>query len=147
MAYCDYDYYKSEYLGVVISESDFPRLAKRASDRIDFFTFGHLNVKADGTIQYTWEDAREFHIEELAENVQNKVKEACCALAEKISDIEAANKTIRDAGGAGISSVSSGSESISFGNSAMISESEQQKALYAIVREYLSGTGLLYAGL
>lgn len=147
MAYCDFEYYKNSYFGNQIKEEDFPRLAKRASDKIDFFTFGHLAVASDGAIKYTWDSAREFHVEELAEGIQEKVKDSTCALAEKIADIEAANKTIREAGGAGISSVSSGSESIHFGNSAVISESEQQKALYAIVRDHLSGTGLLYAGI
>jgi len=144
MIYCDYDFYKNEYLGVVISESDFPRLAKRASDKIDFFTFNHLHVN-DGVIKYTWEDCREFHVEDLPERIQTKVKECCCALAEKLADLEVANETIRSAGGAGISSVSSGSESISFSANA-ISESEMNKACDVIVREYLTGTNLLYAG-
>ena len=148
MAYCDYDYYKNSYFGNLLKEEDFPRLSKRASDKIDFFTFGHLTITADGAIKYTWDSAREFHIEELPEHTQTKVKEACCALAEKIADFETANQTIRAAGGIGISSVSSGSESISFGgNSAMIGEAEAQRAYSAIVREYLSGTGLLYAGI
>lgn len=148
MAYCDFEYYKNSYFGNQIKEEDFPRLSKRASDKIDFFTFGHLAVASDGAIKYTWDSAREFHVEELAEGIQEKVKDATCALAEKIADIEKANQTIRDAGGVGISSVSSGSESISFSNnSAIISESETTKAYYYIVKEYLSGTGLLYAGI
>lgn len=148
MAYCDFEYYKNTYFGNLIKEIDFPRLAKRASDKIDAFTFGHLHITSEGIIKYTWENSREFNVEDISESVQNKVKDACCALAEKIADIEIANQTIRSAGGAGISSVSSGSESISFGNSvAVVSNSEIQKACYSIVREYLAGTGLLYAGI
>ena len=29
MAYCDYDFYTNKYLGNVITEADFPRLAER----------------------------------------------------------------------------------------------------------------------
>lgn len=145
MVFCDFEYYKTVYMGNLLTEADFPRLAKRASDKIDAMTFNHLHVK-DGIIKYTWEDCREFHIEDLSETVQEKVKDCCCAIAEKIGDLEKANETIRTAGGSGISSVSSGSESISFSSSG-ISESEMQKVYMSIAREYLSGTGLLYAGL
>ena len=40
MVYADYDYYKTAYLGTAIAESDFPRLALRASSFLDYYTQG-----------------------------------------------------------------------------------------------------------
>lgn len=127
---CDYEFYKNKYFGNVIAEHDFPRLCERASDKLDMLTFGRL---ADGLPQ--------------DEKIAVKVQKAVCALAEKIADIESANATIRQSGGSVVSSVSSGSESISFKSDTSITEVEQDKICYAIARDYLSGTGLLYAGL
>lgn len=49
MAYCDYDFYKNEYLGNVVAEVDFPRLAERASEKIDMLTFERIE-EVDGRI-------------------------------------------------------------------------------------------------
>lgn len=148
MPYCDFEYYKESYFGNLLTEDEFKKYAKRATDKIDMFTFGHIHLSSDGQIKYTWDNSREFHVEDLPEKTQNKVKDACCELAEKMADIDKAKEALRNAGGVGITSVSSGSESISFGNSQMVTnEAELQKAYYSIVREYLSGTGLLYAGI
>lgn len=40
MAYADYDFYQSVYMGNQISSEDFPRLAERASDYITAMTRG-----------------------------------------------------------------------------------------------------------
>lgn len=131
MLICDYGYYKNAYYGNLIAEEDFARLSKRASDKINAFTFWRIS-----------------DIGLLDLSVQEKVKDACCALAEKIHDIELSNKAVREVGGAGVSSVSSGSESISFGNaSSVMNEVEVDKIYYSIVKEYLTGTGLLFAGI
>lgn len=45
MAYADYEFYTTSYFGDTVPESDFPRYAERASDRIDVLTFDRL---ADG---------------------------------------------------------------------------------------------------
>lgn len=42
MAYADFVYYKTEYLGVSIEEKDFPRLALRASEYLDQLTHGAI---------------------------------------------------------------------------------------------------------
>ena len=42
MAYADYDFYKTSYYGSVVLDSDFPRLAERASDFIDLVTSDKL---------------------------------------------------------------------------------------------------------
>ena len=135
MAYCNYEFYKDNYLGNVIAEADFPRLSERASEKLDLLTFDRLadNFPTD-------------------ERTADKVKKAVCALAEIISDIDVAEKTSRENGGMGISSVSSGSESISYSYNSLVGavlsdKNAQNKLFYETAREYLSGTGLLYAGI
>lgn len=129
MAYCDYGFYKSEYKGNVITEDDFSRLEIRAEDKLNALTFGRTENLPDDYM---------FAV---------RVKKALCALAEKMADVELANNTLRNSGGVGVSSVSSGSESISFRADTIISDSEQNKLYLNVVRDYLLNTGLLYAGL
>lgn len=130
MAYCDYEFYKTEYLGNVITEADFPRLSQRASDKIDVITFDRL---AEGL--------------PTDERVATKVKKAVCAIAELMLDYERANSTMRNNGGLVVSSVSSGSESISYKTDAQVSEKEHNIEIRQVATDYLIGTGLLYAGL
>ena len=47
MVYADYDFYTNEYFGRAISEDDFPRLALRGSQYIDYITQGRAGAKAD----------------------------------------------------------------------------------------------------
>lgn len=130
MLICDYGYYKNAYYGNLIAEEDFARLSKRASDKINSFTFWRMKF------------------DELSEDIKTRVKDATCALADKMYDNELSNTAIREVGGAGVSSVSSGSESISFGNSASVANvAEMDRVYYSIIREYLTGTGLLFAGI
>lgn len=65
MAYADYDFYKKVYRGT-LSEADFTRLAERASDYID------------GRTDYILKRAR------ISKDMEERVKKACCALAETI---------------------------------------------------------------
>lgn len=66
MAYATYEFYTSSFRGNLIPQADFDRLAERASELIDFYTFG----KAES---YKKDD---------------KVKNCCCALAEAIESEE-----------------------------------------------------------
>lgn len=140
MAYCDYDFYTTVYMGSVISEADFARLAEKASDKLDMFTFDRLvdGLPAD-------------------ERTALKVKKAVCALAERISDIETADMASRYKQGEDgllkgrtISSISAGGESISFGNATqnVVTNNikEREQLLFETAREYLANTGLLYQG-
>ena len=61
MAYATYDYYTSGYQGKSIPEADFERLAERASEYIDYVTFGRA-------VNYG--------------NANTALKKACCAIAE-----------------------------------------------------------------
>lgn len=137
MAYADYEFYATEYMGTAIKDADFPRLALRASSFLDYYTQGRA-----------------------AENVGlDALKMACCALAERYQAIEAAQKladktltAAANAGGAELQSETVGSWSKSYrsgGDSAAAAASaaaNAQASLAAAARQYLSGTGLLYRG-
>lgn len=60
-----YSYYTDTYLGVGVSETDFPRIEMRAEEAIDNLTRGALE-----------------HITDMSENVQTLVKKAICAQVE-----------------------------------------------------------------
>ena len=120
MAYADYKFY-TESFGNVVPETDFPRLAERASDFVDTMTFDRL---VDGL--------------PTNERSQKRIKKAVCSLAELMYQIELAEKNATNAAVGGtstaiesggsttgiVTSVSSGSESISYAT-------PQQKALGA----------------
>lgn len=132
MIYADFAFYKDSFFGTAISEDDFPRLASRASQYLDYYTMG----RAAGN------------------SYMNSVKMACCALAERYQVIERAEKTFFDSVGetGGLKSESVGSYSVSYQTSGEVAESAASAAeaakegLAEIVREYLAGTNLLYRG-
>lgn len=158
MAYVDYQFYTEKYYGDTVPESDFPKYADRASDRIDMITFDRL---VDGLPD--------------DERSQTKIKKAVCALADAIYQIDQVKKAsmetvgtvVREDGtvtGKAVSSVSSGSESISYitgtsgSNADIYSQAAMDKKvenvlLQQIATDYLSGAVdkkgicLLYAGL
>ena len=68
MAYADYDYYSEVYKGT-LSEADFDRLSERASDYID------------GRTDYVLKTAG------IPEELEERVKRACCALAEIVENV------------------------------------------------------------
>lgn len=78
MAYADYEFYKTSFFGNVVPESDFMRLAERASDFIDRLTFDRL---ADGLPS----DDRQ----------QKRIKKAVCAVAEMLYQIDVADVSYR----------------------------------------------------
>lgn len=158
MAYADYKFYTEKYYGDTVPEDAFPKYADRASDRIDMITFERL---VDGVP----EDDRS----------QNKIKKAVCALADAIYEIDQIKKASMESVGTVtredgtvvskvVSSISSGSESISFTTGpsggtegiygqAAVDKKVESVLLYQVVTEYLSGVTdkkgicLLYAGL
>lgn len=158
MAYADYKFYTEKYYGDTVPETDFPKYAERASDRIDMITFDRL---VDGLPD--------------DERSQTKIKKAVCALADTIYQIDQIKKAsmetvgtvVREDGtvtGKAVSSVSSGSESISYvtgtsgSNADIYSQAAMDKKvenvlLQQIATDYLAGVVdkkgicLLYAGL
>lgn len=162
MAYCDYDFYKNEYYGNVVAEVDFPRLAMRASDKLDALTFDRIEL-VDGVIKVCNSIGNCMTADD---KLVKKIKKAVCALAEIIGDIEKAEAASRESignvqtesgmRGKVISSVSSGSESISYATvkgddfllkNALTDKKAREALFYETAVEYLVGTGLLYAGM
>lgn len=108
MGYVDYEFYKDKYFGSSVPESDFLRLAERASEEVDILTFKRLR-------KWMPEDESDL----------NDVKKAICALTESIyyedllssagmSGVGGETQTDGTIRGKVISSMSSGSESISY---------------------------------
>lgn len=163
MAYTTFEFYTTTYHGNVMPESDFDRIADRASDFLDVITFDRL---ADGLPS--------------DERAATKVQKAVCAVCDKLYQLELADKQALSAaaggtssGGSGgatsgiITSKSAGSESISYASPSEMAngaktwsavyqaagdEQATNKLLYDTAKVYLTGvrdnegTPLLYAG-
>lgn len=161
MTYADYDFYSKSFFGNVVPESDFMRLAERASDFLDTLTFDRLTGGLPTSEKY-----------------QKRIKKAVCAVAEIYYQLDLAQKQALAAASAAtdangtttgiITSKSSGSESISYATaqqtgaaakewSAVYSAAGDTKAANKLLSDaamlYLmgvvtdDGTPLLYAGL
>lgn len=141
MAYADYDFYTTSYFGSVVPETDFPRTAERASDFIDTMTFDRL---VDGLPSN--------------ERSQKRIKKAVCSLAELMYQIELAEKNATNAAASGtsttigtggsttgiVTSVSSGSESISYATPQQIGASAKEwSAVYAAAGDVQKTNDLL----
>lgn len=140
MAYADYDFYTESYYGNVVPEADFDRLAARASDFIDTLTFNNL---VDGLPA----DKRS----------QKRIKKAVCSLAELMYQIELAEKNAINQASANatdtntgvkstgvVTSVSSGSESISYATPQQIGASAKEwSAVYTAAGDIQKTNDLL----
>lgn len=141
MAYADYKFY-TESFGNVVPEADFPRLAERASDFVDLMTSDRL---VDGLPK----DKRS----------QKRIKKAVCSLAEKMCQIELAEKNATNAAVSGtstaigtggsttgiVTSVSSGSESISYATPQQkASGAKEWSVVYAVAGDIQKTNNLLY---
>ena len=141
MAYADYEFYTTSYFGSVVPETDFPRLAERASDFVDTMTFDRL---VDGL--------------PTNERSQKRIKKAVCSLAELMYQIELAEKNATNAAVSGtstaigsggsttgiVTSVSSGSESISYATPQQIGASAKEwSAVYAAAGDVRKTNDLL----
>lgn len=136
MAYADYEYYTTTYLGTAIKEDDFPRLALRASSFLDYYTQGRAAKNSD----------------------LDALKMACCAVAEQYQYIDTAQALAQKSLSASLESdgelqsqtVGSWSKTYRSGGDsaqqALSSVQTAQAALGAIAQQYLAGTGLLYRG-
>lgn len=140
MAYADYKFY-IESFGNVVPETDFSRLAERASDFVDTMTFDRL---VDGL--------------PTNERSQKRIKKAVCSLAEKMYQIELAEKNAINQASANVTdtnvgnistgvvtSVSSGSESISYATPQQkASGAKEWSAVYTAAGDVQKTNGLLY---
>ncbi len=140
MAYADYEFYTTSFLGSVVPETDFPRLAERASNFVDTMTFDRL---VDGL--------------PTNERSQKRIKKAVCSLAELMYQIELAEKNaitqasanVTDTNVGNIStgivtSISSGSESISYATPQQkASGAKEWSAVYAAAGDVQKTNDLL----
>lgn len=136
MAYADYEYYTTTYLGTAIDEANFPRLALRASTFLDYYTQGRAAQNPD----------------------LDALKMACCAIAEQYQYIDTAQALAQKSLSASLESdgelqsqtVGSWSKTYRSGGDsaqqALSSVHTAQAALGSVVQQYLAGTGLLYRG-
>ena len=139
MAYADYDFYTT-YFGSVVPEKDFPRLAERASDFIDIMTSDRLMDGLPGN-----------------ERHQKRIKKAVCSLAELMYQIELAEKNAVSQASASatdicvggkstgvVTSVNSGSESISYATPQQIGASAKEwSAVYTAAGDTQKTNALL----
>src|SRR5262245_10007859 len=119
MSYATYEFYTDTYLGTAITAEDFPRLAARAAEYIDQFTFDRAAVETNPTLV-------------------NKIRLANCAMAEEIQTVEGGESV-------GVASESLGNHSVTYivGASETLTAPER----YNIAcRRYLGNTGLMYRG-
>ena len=140
MAYADYEFYTTSYFGSVVPETDFPRLAERASDFVDTMTFDRL---VDGLPEN--------------ERSQKRIKKAVCSLAELMYQIELAEKNAINQAATNltdtnvgnivsgtVTSVSSGSESISYATPQQkASGAKEWSAVYAAAGDVQKTNDLL----
>ena len=122
MAYASYEFYTMDYFGDAVPVSDFPRLAERASEYIDYITRGKAAKCAD-----------------LA-----PIQKACCALAEHYQVIDKARAAAASENGE-LAAQTVGSWSKTY-RSGTETAKEYEAQLYSIAQRYLLPTGLLYRG-
>lgn len=128
-----YEFYKGTYYGDTIEESAFPKWLSRATDKLIHLTCGNI-------------------IEESGREYDMRIQKATCALMDLLFEIDKATKTATAKDDSNVKSKSSGGESITFGDAQTLvtkvlsDKTAQDRLMYDTVKEYLSGTGLLYAG-
>lgn len=156
MLYADFAYYTKEYLGTMVSESEFAVYGRKAQRRMDQITTGKLS----------------FAFPVKAEADAAAVKDCLCELVDFMKKVDEYKRNVTDAAGYRmsetgemvgkiISSVTSGTESRSYTSgsnerSAVADSAKDEKVfsvqIYAIIRDNLSmisdanGINLLYAG-
>lgn len=128
-----YEFYTNTYYGDAIEESAFPKWCSRATAKLVYLTYGNINdtTKAE---------------------YDNQIQMATCALADMLFKIEQATVAAGAKDETNIKSMSSGSESITFGNAETLitkvlsDKKAQNRLMQETITEYLAGTGLMYAG-
>lgn len=128
-----YEFYVNTYYGDAIGESAFPKWLSRATDKLMDLTYG--NITEERRAQY---------------DIQ--IQKATCALMDLMYRLDAATKTATAKDETNVKSKSSGGESITYGDTdtlitkVLSDKAAQNRLMHDTIAEYLSGTGLLYAG-
>lgn len=128
-----YEFYTTSFYGDTIEESAFPKWLSRATDKLNILTYGNVTEKA-------------------VEIYSVPIQKAVCALMDLLYQIDQATQTATAKDESNVKSKSSGGESITFGDKdtlitkVLSDKVAQNRLLQDTVSEYLSGTGLMYAG-
>lgn len=120
--YADYDFYNNEYLqgrDPAVAQKEFAFYARSASKLIDIYTFGNID----------------------SADVPDEVRLCCCELAEQICNADHSEI----AGKEGVASESVLGWSQSYESTSSRKEAAEN-AQRSCVYKWLSGTGLLFAG-
>ena len=164
MIYADYEFYKTEYFGVAISEADVPRLARHASSYIDYITMGRASgYSADDAVKMACcAIAEEYQLPEMAKGAARKALYAAPETADdtgatvgmgtvgkavvghtastvSVSEPELQSQSV----GSWSKTYRSGGESA---QQALTAAQTAKAALASAANQYLAGTGLLYRG-
>jgi len=132
-AFTTYEFYTNTYYGEDIQTSSFPKWLSKATDKLNYLTFGNIT-------------------EELLALYATQISKATCALMDVMYKLDYAAKNVSNAETGNIKSMSSGGESVTFNSTdteitkALSDVSAQNSLMRDTISEYLSGTGLLYAG-
>ena len=132
-AFTTFAFYTSTYYGDSVDESLFPKYLAKATDKLNYLTFG--NITDDTLTTYS-----------------TQVSKATCALIDTLYGIDQSIKNAVSTDGSNIKSMSSGNRSVTFGDNstvydkAMASKDAQLSLMNDAISEYLSDTGLMYAG-
>ena len=128
-----YEFYKDIYYGDTIEESAFPKWLSRAEDTVIRLTCGNIT--------------------DVSRSVYDtQIQKAVCAVMDLLYELERATRTANTKDADNIKSRSSGGESVTYAEhetlvgKVLADKTAQNRLLYEAVAEYLSGTGLLYAG-
>ena len=124
MVYATYEYYEKQYYGTLIPEKAFEQAIHKASQFIDYFTFGRITE--EDTTMYPY------------------ISACACAMADVIYKKTGEGNQARE-----VKSENTDGYSVSYVTECMdgmISEDVMKRKLYSIAEIYLMHTGLLYLG-
>lgn len=133
MGFTTYDFYKDSYYGDSVDESSFSKWCDKASDKLDFLCGG--NITEGELSKY---------------NIQ--IQKATCAVMDLLFWLDFAEKNANNPVGGNVKSMSSGGQSVSFGENDTVitkvlsSKEAQNKLLREAISEYLHDTDILYSG-
>ena len=128
-----YEFYRETYYGDALEESAFPKWVSKAADKLQLLTYGNIT-------------------EETLQMYSQPIKKAVCVLADLLYEIEKETAAVNAKDKSNIKSVSSGGESVTYAEKQTIiskvlsDKTAQNKLLQDAAAEYLTSTGLLYAG-
>ena len=127
--YIDFEYYSGTFGGTKIPEDGFAAYARKASLKMDTFTFGRLQ---------RWGAA----------DLPDSVFDACCAIAEVMYEYDEKQSAIAEATGGGVlKSENNDGYSVSFATTDRVADTKSiNSEVGGIVETYLGHSGLLFRG-